>query len=147
MSDNGVGMSDADKENLFKLFYRGENKNIAPGNGIGMVLTQKIIQDVYKRQIWDWVDQGIYKELPDGRIMVAYGGDFGDKPNLKAFCFNGLLMSDRETTPKYWEVKKVYAPVQLAVNNGQLIVTNRNHHIDLSLIHILFIMQAFHLSS
>ena len=43
MSDNGVGMSDADKENLFKLFYRGENKNIAPGNGIGMVLTQKII--------------------------------------------------------------------------------------------------------
>ena len=82
--------------------------------------------------IWDWVDQGIYKELPDGRIMVAYGGDFGDKPNLKAFCFNGLLMSDRETTPKYWEVKKVYAPVQLAVNNGQLIVTNRNHHINLS---------------
>ena len=41
-------------------------------------------------------------------------------------------MSDRETTPKYWEVKKVYAPVQLAVNNGQLTVTNRNHHIDLS---------------
>ena len=82
--------------------------------------------------IWDWVDQGIYKELPDGRIMVAYGGDFGDKPNLKAFCFNGLLMSDRETTPKYWEVKKVYAPVQLAVNNGQLTVTNRNHHIGLS---------------
>ena len=42
LSDNGVGMSDADKENLFKLFYRGENKNIAPGNGIGMTLTQKI---------------------------------------------------------------------------------------------------------
>ena len=43
LSDNGVGMSDTDKENLFKLFYRGDNKNIAPGNGIGMVLTQKII--------------------------------------------------------------------------------------------------------
>ena len=97
--------------------------------------------------IWDWVDQGIYKTLPDGRRMVAYGGDFGDKPNLKAFCFNGLLMSDRETTPKYWEVKKVYAPVklervesgelkvengELRVENGELRVTNRNHHIDLS---------------
>lgn len=35
--------------------------------------------------IWDWVDQGIYKILPDGRQMVAYGGDFGDQPNLKAF--------------------------------------------------------------
>ena len=82
--------------------------------------------------IWDWVDQGIYKTLPDGRTMVAYGGDFGDKPNLKAFCFNGLLMSDRETTPKYWEVKKVYAPVQLGLENGELKVTNRNHHINLS---------------
>lgn len=82
--------------------------------------------------IWDWVDQGIYKTLPDGRTMVAYGGDFGDKPNLKAFCFNGLLMSDRETTPKYWEVKKVYAPVELKMENGKLKVTNRNHHIDLS---------------
>ena len=82
--------------------------------------------------IWDWVDQGIYKTLPDGRIMVAYGGDFGDKPNLKAFCFNGLLMSDRETTPKYWEVKKVYSPVELRVESGELKVTNRNHHTDLS---------------
>lgn len=82
--------------------------------------------------IWDWVDQGIYKQLPDGRTMVAYGGDFGDKPNLKAFCFNGLLMSDRETTPKYWEVKKIYAPVELKVESVKLKVTNRNHHIDLS---------------
>ena len=82
--------------------------------------------------IWDWVDQGIYKTLPDGRIMVAYGGDFGDKPSLKAFCFNGLLMSDRETTPKYWEVKKVYSPVELRVESGGLRVTNRNHHTDLS---------------
>ena len=82
--------------------------------------------------IWDWVDQGIYKTLPDGRIMVAYGGDFGDKPNLKAFCFNGLLMSDRETTPKYWEVKKVYSPVELRVESGELRVTNRNHHTNLS---------------
>lgn len=82
--------------------------------------------------IWDWVDQGIYKMLPDGCIMVAYGGDFGDKPNLKAFCFNGLLMSDRETTPKYWEVKKVYSPVELRVESGELRVTNRNHHTDLS---------------
>lgn len=82
--------------------------------------------------IWDWVDQGLYKQLPDGRTMVAYGGDFGDKPNLKAFCLNGLLMSNRERTSKYWEVKKVYEPVQLSIVNGELQITNRNHHIDLS---------------
>lgn len=81
--------------------------------------------------IWDWVDQGIYKTLPDGRRMVAYGGDFGDKPNLKAFCFNGVVMSDRETTPKYEEMKKVYAPVELRIGSGELRIENRNHHIGL----------------
>lgn len=79
--------------------------------------------------IWDWVDQGIYKQTKDGKTMVAYGGDFGDTPNLKAFCFNGVVMSDRETTPKYREVKHVYQPIQWKVENGQLTIINRNHHI------------------
>jgi beta-galactosidase len=78
--------------------------------------------------IWDWADQGIYKTLDDGRIVVAYGGDFGDVPNLKAFCFNGVVMSDREITPKYLEVKKVYAPVALQLEGNRLKVINRNHH-------------------
>ena len=53
--------------------------------------------------IWDWVDQGIIK---DGKVL--YGGDFGDKPNLHAFCMNGIVMSDRSLTPKYYEVQAVY---------------------------------------
>ena len=91
--------------------------------------------------IWDWVDQGIYKQLPDGRTMVAYGGDFGDKPNLKAFCFNGIVRSGRETTPKYWEVKQVYSPISLELIRGKvekevlkgsrLTVTNWHHHVGL----------------
>ena len=60
-------------------------------------------------------------------------------------------MSDRETTPKYWEVKKVYAPVKLEMEKDLQVfpkeqdvflkeqdvlpkglrVTNRNHHIGL----------------
>jgi beta-galactosidase len=82
--------------------------------------------------IWDWVDQGLYKKLPDGRTMVAYGGDFGDRPNLKAFCLNGVVMSNREITPKYLEVKKVYAPVQMTLSDGKLRVTNHNHFIGMS---------------
>jgi beta-galactosidase len=39
---------------------------------------------------------------------VLYGGDFGDQPNLKAFCLNGIVMSDRTLTPKYYEVQAVY---------------------------------------
>jgi beta-galactosidase len=43
---------------------------------------------------------------PKGSIL--YGGDFGDKPNLNAFCLNGIVMSDRTLTPKYYEVQAVY---------------------------------------
>ena len=53
--------------------------------------------------IWDWVDQGIIRG-----DSVFYGGDFGDKPNLHAFCMNGIVMSDRTLTPKYYEVQAVY---------------------------------------
>ncbi|MBQ9356650.1 MAG: hypothetical protein IJT98_05115 [Prevotella sp.] len=53
--------------------------------------------------IWDWVDQGIMRG-----DSVFYGGDFGDKPNLHAFCMNGIVMSDRTLTPKSSEVQAVY---------------------------------------
>lgn len=82
--------------------------------------------------IWDWVDQGIYKILPNGKTQVSYGGDFGDVPNLKAFCFNGIVMSDRETTPKYEEVRKVYQPIDIKRVNGDIQIINRHHNIDLS---------------
>lgn len=42
-SDNGVGMSDIDKQHLFTLFYRGEHEKDIEGHGIGMTLAQKII--------------------------------------------------------------------------------------------------------
>lgn len=86
--------------------------------------------------IWDWADQGIFQKLPDGRVQVSYGGDFGDKPNLKAFCFNGVVLSDRGLTPKYEEVKKVYQPFLIELlpqkeedKDLRIRLTNRQHHI------------------
>ena len=71
--------------------------------------------------IWDWVDQGIIvREKGKGKrekLKVLYGGDFGDKPNLHAFCMNGIVMSDRTLTPKYYEVQAVYA--EAAKANGE----------------------------
>ncbi len=63
--------------------------------------------------IWDWADQGIRRRTADGREYFAYGGDFGDQPNSKDFCLNGLVLADRTVTPKLWEVKKVYQPVRI----------------------------------
>ena len=36
-------------------------------------------------------DQGLLQTMPDGTRRWAYGGDFGDEPNDKQFCINGLL--------------------------------------------------------
>lgn len=89
--------------------------------------------------IWDWVDQGIFTTTPDGKTKVNYGGDFGDKPNLKAFCLNGVVFADRSLNPKYYEVKSVYSPVHVSLKNYDatsgavtLEVINRNHHVDMS---------------
>ena len=43
LSDDGIGMSDAEKEKIFTLFYRGEQEQHTEGHGIGMALAQKII--------------------------------------------------------------------------------------------------------
>jgi len=34
--DNGVGIDDADRKNLFKLFYRGQHASSFPGTGLGL---------------------------------------------------------------------------------------------------------------
>ncbi len=66
--------------------------------------------------VWDWVDQGIWANqsgdaLPynpaNGAPKVCYGGDFGDSPNSKAFCLNGIVLADRTLTPKYELCKAV----------------------------------------
>ncbi len=72
--------------------------------------------------IWDWVDQGIEK---DGTYL--YGGDFGDKPNDGQFCLNGLLAPDRTPHPHYYEVQKVYQPLQfLREPDGTIRIVNRD---------------------
>ncbi len=98
--------------------------------------------------IWDWVDQGIalppsssatkpsssvpsVAALPQQSLPIRYGGDFGDKPNLKAFCLNGIVRSFREWTPKLEEVRHVYSPVQLVQHGKDIFVINRHHHIGL----------------
>lgn len=117
------------------------------GNALGNF--QEYWDEIYSNQrmlggfIWDWVDQGIIKPAPEnpaetggkasssGKRWVAYGGDFGDKPNLKAFCLNGIVKCDRELTAKYYEVQHVYSPVQFSRHGDGIYVINRNHHIGL----------------
>ncbi|MFX1278129.1 MAG: glycoside hydrolase family 2 TIM barrel-domain containing protein [Promethearchaeota archaeon] len=63
--------------------------------------------------IWDFIDQGLRKTTDDGVEFWAYGGDFGDNPNDRNFCLNGIVMADRTPNPSLFEVKKVYQNVKI----------------------------------
>ena len=71
--------------------------------------------------IWDWVDQGLLK---DG--YYAYGGDYGDKPNLDAFCINGLIAPNRKPHPHYYEVQYVYQPLKFSLEGDDIRIINRD---------------------
>ena len=79
--------------------------------------------------IWDWVDQGLVKKDGDKKFW-AYGGDFGDKPNLDAFCINGLLAPDRTPHPHYYEVQHVYQPLQFVLQGDSIHIINRDSFTD-----------------
>lgn len=99
--------------------------------------------------IWEWVDQGLAKkkdgsplkltENPDDLQLKddefwAYGGDFGDKPNDGNFCIKGLVASDRKPYPHYFEVQKVYQPVEFQlINQSEQVVRILNRFDFLSL--------------
>ncbi|KDO47670.1 hypothetical protein CISIN_1g004315mg [Citrus sinensis] len=76
--------------------------------------------------IWDWVDQGLLRELADGTKHWAYGGDFGDTPNDLNFCLNGLLWPDRTPHPALHEVKYVYQAIKVSLKKGTLKISNTN---------------------
>ncbi len=113
----------------------------AMGNSVGNLQDYwDVIESHHNLQggfIWDWVDQGLRKTLPNGKHIWAYGGDFGPPgtPSDMNFCCNGLLLPDRQPNPSLHEVKKVYQPIKVHAvdaSNGQFQIENKFAFIDLS---------------
>ncbi|HEU6448826.1 MAG TPA: glycoside hydrolase family 2 TIM barrel-domain containing protein [Verrucomicrobiae bacterium] len=113
----------------------------AMGNAVGNL--QDYWNEIYSNPrmlggfIWEWCDQGLHQELPDGKTVTAFGGDFGDEPNHGGFCIKGLVNADRETFPKYYEVKKVYQPIAIEPENLKpekvsVKIINRNTFLNLT---------------
>ena len=106
------------------------------GNALGNL--QEYWDEIYSHPrmaggfIWEWADEGIFVRRDDGKVMTAYGGDFGDAPNLKAFCLKGIVSSDRQPTPKYEEVKAVYSPVQFMLEGNKVrsVLRDENCQLD-----------------
>ncbi len=84
--------------------------------------------------IWDWVDQGLWKENEQGEDYWAYGGDYGDDPNAGNFNFNGVVFPDRQPQPALQKVKYAYQYVGVSPANlmeGKIQVANNYSHISL----------------
>ena len=112
----------------------------AMGNAVGNLQEYWDVIEKHKRLIggciWDWVDQGLRKEVPGkpGEYFFAYGGDYGDRPTDWNFCVNGLTTPDRAITPKMEEVKKVYQYIAISsqdVINGKVTIKNKYQFINL----------------
>ena len=106
----------------------------AMGNAVGNLQEYWDVVEKHPRLIggciWDWVDQGLAKEVPgrEGEYFYAYGGDYGDRPTDWNFCINGLTTPDRQVTPKMEEMKKVYQYIGMETENllsGEILIKNK----------------------
>lgn len=80
---------------------------------------------------WDWIDQCMYYyDKTTGERYLAYGGDFGDKPNDGTFVMNGLIFADLNLKPQYYEIRKVYQNVGVKasdISTGKIEIFNKNY--------------------
>lgn len=126
--------SKAAATNSVKPFYISEYAHNM-GNAMGNL---KDYQDAIESSdvilgatIWDWVDQGLWMDK-NGKRIIAFGGDFGDKPNDGFFVMNGCVLSDRELEPGYFEIKHVYQnwSAKANYNYSKVLVKNKNYFVD-----------------
>ena len=122
-----------------------QNENThAMGNSMG---NQREYFDLYEQYpaligefIWDFKDQGLQMPINGNTDLStinsplstenywAYGGDFGDYPNDKNFCCNGLVFADLSYSAKAMNVKKIYQPLdffEVADNPGHYTLKSR----------------------
>jgi beta-galactosidase len=99
----------------------------AQGNSVGNLREYWEAIESYKNLqggfIWEWTDQGIRPATTthsafENAISWLYGGDFGDIPNNRHFCIDGLVQPDRKPNPSLYEVKKIYQHIKVQATNA-----------------------------
>lgn len=108
----------------------------AMGNSCGGMQFYTELEDLSDQYqggfIWDYIDQAMYKIDESGEKHLVYGGDFDDRSTDYIFCTDGIVYADRTPSPKMQEVKQLYAPVRLTVDETGVTVENRNLFLPLS---------------
>lgn len=76
--------------------------------------------------IWDFIDQALIRQTKKGERVLAYGGDFDDRPSDYEFCADGLVFADRTVTPQMQEVKALFANVKVKADREGFRIINDN---------------------
>ena len=122
------------EENTEKPFICCEYSH-AMGNSCGGMHKYTDLTDTEPRYqggfIWDYIDQSIYKKDRYGKWFLAYGGDFGERPNDGNFSGNGICYGgDRNPSPKMQEVKFNYQNISVMFDGMHFMIINKNLFVD-----------------
>ncbi|APC40255.1 beta-galactosidase, LacZ type [Clostridium estertheticum] len=108
----------------------------AMGNSCGALHKYVELESKYQLYqggfIWDYIDQFLIKKDKFNQEVMAYGGDFDDRPTDYNFCGDGIVYADRKPSPKVSEVKKLYQNIKLITDKDGVLVKNENLFIDTS---------------
>lgn len=104
----------------------GHAMGLGPGGLKEYQETYRIYRRLQGGFIWEWTNHGLSKKIDDGsgRSFYAYGGDFGDKPNDNNFVMDGLCNSEHQPGPGLAELKQVYQPISLRMQDNEVYVRN-----------------------
>ncbi len=110
----------------------------AMGNGPGDVGKYREIMKKYDKFlggcVWEYTDHSVRIPLQNGKFGYTYGGDFGDTPNDREFCVDGLVYPDRRPHTGFLEVKQAYLPLEIYSHdplNGRFTVKSLRCFTDL----------------
>lgn len=100
----------------------------AMGNGPGSLYEHQREFRTEKRLsggfIWEWYDHGLKAFDERGESYFKYGGEYGERVHNGNFCIDGLVMSDGTLSPALYDVKQVFAPVDINYRNGKIFIKN-----------------------
>ncbi len=104
-------------------------------NSTGNILGHCRLADKYDNLfglcIWEMNDHALNVGSAE-KPAFRYGGDFGDWPNNKDCCIDGLVFADRTPKPIYYDMKRAYQPFTVTKNGSALTVFNKRYFTDLS---------------
>lgn len=99
-------------------------------NSLGGMKLYTDLEDRYDKYqggfIWDYIDQIIDIKDEEKGSIIAFGGDFDDRPTDYQFCADGVVFGDRKLSPKVCELKALYSNIRITVKDMKATIENRN---------------------